>query len=67
MFNVCEGEKMIARSRGARFGADLWLMLRLLVRGMLAIPLAMLVAVTGAAAMLAILAYEQTKQIGDDE
>ncbi len=58
---------MIATRRGARFGADLWLMLRLLVRGMLAIPLALLVAVTGAAAMLAILAYEQTKKIGDDE
>ncbi len=67
MFNVCEGEKMIARSRGARFGADLWLMCLLLMRGMLAIPLAMLVAVTGAAAMLAIMAYEQTKKIGDDE
>ena len=42
-------------------------MLRLLVRGMLAIPLALLVAVTGEAAMLAIMAYEQTKKIGDDE
>lgn len=59
---------MIAtKSRGARFGADLWLLFRLLVRSMLVIPMAMLVAVTGAAAMLAILAYEQAKQIGDDE